>query len=76
MHAIPSFKCECRIVGDKIAFCRLHEQAESLLAACDYLRKLISKVKLPKPEEENLIREIVLPYADDVIKRASRPIGQ
>ena len=39
----------------------------------EYLRKVISTVKLATLGEENLIREIVLPYADDVIKRASRP---
>ena len=59
--------------GCRIAFCQLHAQAESLLSACEYLRKVISTVKLATLGEENLIREIVLPYADDVIKRASRP---
>ena len=71
MDATPSIKCECRVVGDKIIFCRLHEAAESLLAACDYLRKIISTVQLARPEQENLIREIVLPHADNVIKRVN-----
>jgi hypothetical protein len=71
VDATPSIKCECRVVGDKIEFCPLHEEAESLLEACRYLRKLISTVELARPEQENLIRQIVLPYAENVIKRAT-----
>jgi hypothetical protein len=72
VDARSSFNCECRVVADKIVFCRLHEAAETLLAACDYLKKIISTVELARPEQENLIREIVLPYAEQVIERASR----
>jgi len=76
VEATGKFECRCQVVENKIAFCQLHAQAESLFSACEYLRKVISTVKLATLDEENLIREIVLPYADDVIKRASRPIKE
>ena len=51
--------CRCQVVKNKIAFCQLHAQAESLLSACEYLRKVISTVTLATLGEENLIQEIV-----------------
>ena len=42
----PAFICRCKIVQNKIVFCTLHKQAETLLAVCDYLQKFIRDVKL------------------------------
>ena len=33
----PAFICRCKIVQNKVAFCTLHKQGETLLAVCDYL---------------------------------------
>jgi len=42
----PAFICRCKIVQNKIVFCTLHKQAETLLAVCGYLQKFIRDVKL------------------------------
>lgn len=60
----------CKIVGGRIVFCPLHEEAESLLALCQYLRRFIADVKVERLGDANLIREVVLPYADGVIGAA------
>jgi hypothetical protein len=55
--------CACKIVGDKIVFCALHESAERLLAACEYARKFLGNLKVD-PEDERMIREVILPILD------------
>ena len=70
MDAMPRIICRCAVVGQRIVFCPLHEEAESLLAACQYLRSFIADIKVERPGDANLIREVVLPYVDGVIGRA------
>jgi hypothetical protein len=55
--------CACKIVGDKIVFCPLHESAERLLAACEYARKFLANLKVD-PEDEKMIRQVILPILD------------
>jgi hypothetical protein len=55
--------CACKILGDKIVFCSLHESAERLLAACEYARKFLANLKVD-PEDEKMVREVILPILD------------
>ena len=48
----PPFIRRCKIVQNKIVFCTLHKQAETLLAVCDYLQKFIRDVKLGETKDE------------------------
>ena len=41
---MPPFICRCKIVQNKLIFCTLHKEAETLLAVCDYLHKFIRDV--------------------------------
>ena len=50
MAAIPSIKCYCKIAQDKIVFCPLHREAETMLALCEYLRKFLAGIKVAKIE--------------------------
>jgi hypothetical protein len=62
--------CDRRIESGKIVFCSLHENAQRLLAACSYAREYLTTVKLSE-EDGNLVREVVLPYLDNVIGNAN-----
>ena len=67
--------CRCKIVKDRIAFCALHESAERLLATCDHLRKFLKNLKVAEQKDENMIREIILPYLDRQIAAAEKKGG-
>lgn len=69
--AIPSIKCYCKIAQDKIVFCPLHREAETMLSICDYLRKFLASIKVANPSDENLIREVILPCVDGAIAAAT-----
>jgi hypothetical protein len=64
--------CSCKVVGNRIMFCPLHESAESLLAACEYIRSFLRGVTLTEQKAQNLIREIILPYLDGQIAAAEK----
>ena len=64
----PAFICR----QNKIVFCTLHKQAETLLAVCDYLQKFIRDVKLGETKDEIFVREIVLPYLSSAINAATK----
>jgi len=68
----PAFICRCKIVQNKVVFCTLHKQAETLLAVCDYLQKFISDVKLGETKDEIFVRKIVLPYLTSAIDAATK----
>jgi hypothetical protein len=72
MEAIPPVICSCKVVDQKVQFCALHENAERLLAACEYVRKFLSALTVSRHEDSNLIRELVLPYLDNVIAAAKK----
>jgi hypothetical protein len=67
--------CRCKIVKDRIVFCGLHESAERLLATCDHLRKFLKNLKVAEQKDENMIREIILPYLDRQITAAEKKSG-
>ena len=69
--AIPPINCYCTIAQDKIVFCPLHREAETMLAMCEYLRKFLASVKVADPSDENLIREVILPCVDGAIAAAT-----
>jgi hypothetical protein len=71
VEAMPAIICRCKIVQNKIVFCTLHKQAETLLAVCGYLRTFIRDVKLGATKDEIFVREIVLPYIKTAIDTAT-----
>jgi len=76
VEATPTFICRCKIVQNKIVFCTLHKQAETLLTVCDYLQKFIRDVKLGETKDEIFVREIVLPYLRSAIDAATKTTNQ
>ena len=70
MDATPAVICRCVVIESRIVFCPLHEQAESLLAVCEYLRKFLGSAAMAERKDEILVREIILPYLDGAIRRA------
>lgn len=72
MEAMPPSFCTCRVVDGKVQFCALHENAQQLLAACEYARKFLAKLTASRREDTDLVRELVLPYLDNVISAAKK----
>ena len=72
MEAIPPVICSCKVVDEKVQFCPLHDNAERLLAACEYVRKFLSTLVVSRQEDNQLIRELVLPYLENVIAAAKK----
>jgi hypothetical protein len=72
MEAIPPVLCSCKVVDEKLQFCALHENAQQLLAACEYVRKFLTTLTATRQEDTNLVRELVLPYLDNVIAAAKK----
>jgi len=72
MEAIPPVLCSCKVVDDKLQFCALHDNAQQLLAACEYVRKFLTTFTAARQEDTNLVRELVLPYLDNVIAAAKK----
>lgn len=70
MKTKPPVTCGCRVVDEKVQLCALHDNAERLLAACEYARKFLSTLAVSRQEDAHLIRELVLPYLDNVIAAA------
>jgi hypothetical protein len=46
-----------------------------LLATCDHLRKFLTTLKAAEQKDENMIREIILPYLDRQIAAAEKKGG-
>jgi hypothetical protein len=70
MEEIRPVICGCKAVDEKVQFCPLHDNAKRLLAACEYARKFLSTLTVSRKEDAQLIRELVLPYLDNVIAAA------
>jgi hypothetical protein len=70
MEAIPPVLCSCKVVEERLRFCALHENAQRLLVACEYVRKFLTNLTVARQEDANLVRELVLPYLDNVIAAA------
>ena len=47
-----------------------------MLATCDHLRKFLKNLKVAEQKDENMIREIILPYLDRQIAAAGKKSGQ
>jgi hypothetical protein len=75
VEATPSIICSCKIVKNGIVFCALHESAERLLATCDHLRKFLATLKVAEQKDENMIREVILPYLNRQIASAEKKSG-
>ncbi len=70
METIPPVACSCKMINDKLQFCALHENAQRLLAACEYVRKFLATLTVVRQDDANLVRELILPYLDNVIAAA------
>lgn len=46
-----------------------------MLATCDHLRKFLKTLKVAEQKDENMIREVVLPYLDRQIASVERMSG-
>jgi hypothetical protein len=46
-----------------------------LLATCDHLRKFLKNLKVAEQKDENMIREVILPYLDRQIASAEKKSG-
>jgi hypothetical protein len=46
--------------------------AEGLLAVCEHLRKFLRDVTLAEQTDQNMLREIILPYLDGQIAAAEK----
>jgi hypothetical protein len=46
-----------------------------LLATCDHLRKFLKNLKVAEQKDENMIREVILPYLDRQIAAAKKKSG-
>jgi hypothetical protein len=75
VEATSSTICGCKIVKNRIVFCALHESAGRLLATCDHLRKFLKNLKAAEQKDENMIREVILPYLDRQIASADKKSG-
>jgi hypothetical protein len=71
MEPSPLSRCHCTIVDETILFCALHNHAETLLEACQYVRKFMATLKAARSEDQNFIQELVLPYLENAISAAS-----
>jgi hypothetical protein len=67
--------CSCKIVKGSIVFCALHESAGRLLATCDHLRKFLRTIQATEQKDQNMIREVILPYLDRQIAAAEKKMG-
>ncbi len=72
MEATPPALCSCKVVDEKVQFCALHENAQQLLAACEYVRKFLTTLTVARHEDASLVQELVLPYLDNVIAAAKK----
>jgi hypothetical protein len=75
VHATGPIICSCKIVKGRIVFCALHESAGRLLATCDHLREFLSTLQATEQKDQNMIREVILPYLDRQIAAAEKKSG-
>lgn len=70
METVPTVGCGCTVLDEKLQFCALHDNAQRLLAACEYARKFLSTLAGSRHDDGQVIQELVLPYLDNVIAAA------
>jgi hypothetical protein len=66
----PRILCKCRIENQKIVFCAPHRAVEDQLAGLEYALRFIGDRHLRVAGDEELKKQIVLPYLDAVLSRA------
>lgn len=66
------FYCRCTIVGGKIVFCNVHAHAEMLLETCRYARDFLKTLIPAEEKDNNMLREIVMPYLERQIAAAEK----
>jgi len=75
VHATYPTICDCKIVKNRIVFCALHESAGRLLATCEHLRKFLWNLRVVEQKDENMIRQVILPYLNRQIAGAEKKSG-
>lgn len=68
MTVVRPRRCECKIVGNEIDFCRLHENAECLQNQLEYLQQFLFNHRMAETGIENTKREIVLPHLSNILR--------
>ena len=63
-------RCNCTIKNDHIVFCKLHEAANGLYSALDYVRKILPTFTPAEDKDRNMIEQVILPYLDRQLKAA------
>ena len=58
------------IENNRILFCRLHEAANGLHSAVEYVRRMLPTFKPAEEEDRNMIEQVILPYLDRQLKAA------
>jgi hypothetical protein len=58
--------CRCAIVNNKIQFCALHENAQTLLDTCEYMKKFLAGRALSKPNRQ-VTQRAILAHLHNVI---------
>src|SRR5919109_1729435 len=58
--------CRCAVVDNKIQFCALHENAQTLLDTCEYVRKFLADRKFSN-QERGVMQRAILAHLNNVI---------
>ena len=53
-----------------VVFCKLHEAANGLYAAVEYLRRMLPTFTSAEEKDRNMIHHVILPYLDNQLKAA------
>jgi len=63
-------RCHCTIENNRIVFCKLHEAANGLYAAVEYLRRMLPTFSPAEEKDRNMIQQVILPYLDNQLNTA------
>jgi hypothetical protein len=66
MKVAAPITCRCTIVVNKIQFCALHENAQTLLDTCEYVRKFLASRTLSKTNRD-VTQRAILAHLHNVI---------
>ena len=56
--------------NNHIIFCKLHEAANGLYAAVEYLRRVLPTFTPAEEKDRNMMQQVILPYLDEQLKAA------
>ena len=54
--------------NNRIVFCKLHEAANGLYAALEYLRRMLPTFTPAEEKDRNMIQQVILPYLDNQLR--------